>query len=199
MSATRPSGAQVAERLKQATWDSAWHPDLDHKAGEDLGYWGRRAIMRAVEYGAIFDDIKGVNAVERSHLEEALIDILTRTEFSVGQVANALKVVFPEWHTSKVNAVARSETVSVLNRAREYSYLSDPSVGLEERRFKWVGPKDFRRTDCCKQIVEESAEGVPMADLIEIQRAAQKTYFPSLSFRRHLPHPNCRHTFVEVF
>jgi hypothetical protein len=104
--------------------------------------------------------------------------------------------------------IARTETASILNQAREEGYEDIPSE--DEPLFYWSGPEDSRTTPVCTADTVDGVTGlkgqtnpnhggepVPMPDLIRAQKDLQSIHHPDLRFRKHVPHINCRHTFVR--
>jgi len=78
---------------------------------------------------------------------------------------------------------------------------ADRDLGVaDEAVFEWIGPDDHRTTDACEWLKEQTEGGVTMDRLVELQREAQRKFFPDLDrFRRHVVHPNERHSFSEAF
>lgn len=95
--------------------------------------------------------------------------------------------------------VARTETSKVLNEAREEGYRRTESLDEDDRLFKWIGPADHRTTDACEWLKDKTEDGVTWDRLIELEKEATDKFFDHLDFRKHIVHPNERHTFVETF
>lgn len=177
--------------------ETAWEDDPTQKADMgDVPPGTRQAIRHAINGGAVFQHIQGVDAQTRARLEATLKWLLLGEAWSISEIAGVLGGLFgfPE---EKAEAIARSEVVAIANDARERVYRAGP-IDMEEARFEWLSVNDSRRTKCCEHITERTEGGVTMDELVRIEREEQAQHFPKLTFRRHLPHPQCRSTFVEV-
>lgn len=153
-------------------------------------------IKEAIRDGAIFESIDGVSA--SSKLEDFFEEKLTQPQgWSLSSIANDLQSKF-DIAEDQAATVARTESASILNNAREKSY---ERLGVEdEAQFKWIGPDDHRTTDACEWLKEQTKDGVTMERLVELEKEAQEKFFPNLdTFRRHVVHPEERHTFTESF
>lgn len=153
-------------------------------------------IKEAIADGAIFDDIEGLSASEKlkDFFEEKLTD---PDGWSLGSITDGLQEQF-DISKEKADAVGRTESASILNNAKEKTMQEQ---GIEdEARFKWQGPQDHRTTDACEWLKDKTEGGVTMERLIELEKEAQEKFFPALdTFRKHVVHPNERHTFVQTF
>lgn len=182
----------------------AWGGDMD------VPEYVKEAIEEAIDAGAVFQDIKGLPGDVRRQLEDLLKDALTQPQgWSLDSVVDNMRDIWPGVDREELEVVARTETASVLNEAREEGYESRPESG--RYRFKWVGPDDNRTTEACTWLKEGSGavdeapsnfagtqnQPVTMAELKRLQEEATKFYFPNLGHRDHVIHPNERHTFVR--
>lgn len=176
----------------------------------DVPEYVKEAIEEAIDAGAVFQDIKGLPGDVRRQLEDLLKDALTQPQgWSLDSVVDNMRDIWPGVDREELEVVARTETASVLNEAREEGYESRPESG--RYRFKWVGPDDNRTTEACTWLKEGSGavdeapsnfagtqnQPVTMAELKRLQEEATKFYFPNLGHRDHVIHPNERHTFVR--
>jgi hypothetical protein len=159
-------------------------------------------VTRAIDdLGAVFQDMETVPSATISRLEGILREKMTQPQgWSLDSIVDEMGDVWPGVSEDKLETVARTETSSVLNTAREDGYEDLP--GDDEPRFYWQGPDDSRTTDACEDLkartnTTHGGTPVPMDDLVAIEADVQQEYFPDLSFRRHCPHINCRHTFVR--
>lgn len=149
------------------------------------------------ELGERFHDI-------RERLEETLKDKLTQPQgWSLESVRDGIQEDFPNLSEGQAETVARSETASVLNTAREEGYEEQPDSATF--KYKWVGPDDSRTTVACELLKEWTNPdygGTPRAmnELKRLERKAQKEDedLSGLDYREHMLHPNERHTFRRV-
>jgi len=169
----------------------------------------RRAVEEAIDSGAVFDRIESVEREvgERFHdirerLEDILRETLTQPQgWSLESVRDHIQGDFPNLSEGEAEVIARSETASVLNTAREEGYNQQPDS--HEFYFKWVGPGDSRTTDACEELKEKTnpdygGTPVKMSELKRLERKVQGKHFPELDYREHMIHPNERHTFRRV-
>jgi hypothetical protein len=163
----------------------------------------RERIERAIrDLGAVFEDIESVPSSTIDRLKDILADQMTQPQgWSLDSIVDEMSDVWPGVSEEKLETVARTETASVLNTAREDGYEDLP--GDDTPRFYWEGPADSRTTEACEELKARTnpdfgGEPVSMNDLIRAQEDVQATHFPGLSFRKHTIHPNERHTFVRA-
>lgn len=149
----------------------------------------------------MFDSIDGIEASEE--LKEFLQDKLTQPQgWSTTSIKNDLQDEFG-LDDEKAEMVAGTETTSVLGNAREDVYEEIEQRSDEVVKYKWLGPDDHRNTRACEWLREKTnpkygGEPRSMEKLVELQEEASDKFFPDLEFRRHLPHPRCRHMFTEA-
>ena len=183
----------------------AWERD------EDVPEYVLEGIRNAIDRGAIFENFETVPGTLRETLEDVLRDSLTQPNgWSLDSIVDRLADAFPGVDTDSLETVARTETTSILNRSREVGYENREDA--DEFRYYWNGPGDTRTTDLCEdlKIATGQASGTPetdfsevpggpvdMSTLVRLEREASEEHFPDLQFRRHVPHINCRHTFVR--
>jgi len=161
-------------------------------------------IATAIEdRGAVFSDIESIPSRTVERLKSILKDALTQPQgWSLDSITSTMKDEWPGVSEEKLELVARTETASVLNEAREEGYESLPG-DEDDPEFYWEGPDDSRTTDACEELKDRTnprhgGDPKPMDDLIEVEREVQQEHFSGLSFRKHTVHPNERHTFVRA-
>lgn len=183
----------------------AWNRD------ESVPEYVRQGVLNAIERGAIFDSFETVPGTLRETLEDILRDSLTQSQgWSLDSIVDRMRDAFPGVDGDALETVARTETSSVLNRARETGYENREDA--DRFKYYWQGSVDSRTTQCCEDLMiatgvesgtpetpfsEVPGEAVDMATLVRLEREASDHHFPDLSFRRHVPHINCRKTFVR--
>lgn len=177
---------------------SAWSGD------QSVPDYVKGHIKEAIASGrAVFPDIKSVPESARKRLESLLEDNLTQPQgWSLKSIVDDMADVWPGVSRDKLEVVARTETASVLNEAREIGYESMPGGG--EDRFYWQGPSDSRTTDACEALKaatnpQHGGSPVGMNELVQQEEKVHDEYFKRLTFRKHCIHPNERHTFVRDF
>lgn len=162
----------------------------------------REAVVQAIQGGAVFQDIEGVPEATVGKLEEILQESITQPQgWSLRSIVDRMQQEWPGVSEAKLEVVARTETASILNKAREDGYRERDDAATH--KFKWQGPQDGRTTDACEELKNRTNPeygGRPMSlpALVREQREVSNAHHPDLEFRKHLPHISCRHTFVRV-
>jgi len=162
----------------------------------------RERIGDAIDGGAVFENIESVPDRTVERLKEILSDALTQPQgWSMDSVVDRMKGEWPGVPEDKLETVARTETASVLNEAREEGYEDLP--GDDDPVFYWEGPDDTRTTEACEELKARTnpdfgGDPVEMERLVAYERDVTEEYFENLDFRRHAVHPNERHTFVRA-
>jgi len=179
--------------IEKRTWtDSEAVPD-----------YVKERIGDAIDAGAVFEDIESVPSRTVEALKDLLRENLTQPQgWSLDSVVDDMRDRWPGVSQDKLETVARTETASVLNEAREQGYEDLPSAE-DEPRFYWQGPSDSRTTDACEELKDRTnpdygGDPVPMDELKSLQEDVHDDHFPSLDFREHNIHPNERHTFIRA-
>lgn len=170
-------------------------------------------LGEAIDSGAVFQYFESLPGRVRRQVEGILQDNLTDSDgWSLQGVVDDFTDEFPGVSEEQAEVVARTETASVLNTAREEGYEERDAHGPRgEARllFKWVGPDDSRTTPACERLKEltnpdytddagRPGKPVDMTHLKRYERRVHKEYFRDLNFRDHAIHPNERHTFRRV-
>ena len=138
----------------------------------------------------------------RETFEDLLEETLTQPQgWSLDSLSDDIAEEFPSLSPGEAETIARTESASVLNEAREEGYESrDDST---DYIYKWVGPDDSRTTPACEELKDLTnpdfgGSPVDMSTLKRLERDVQNKYFTRLDYREHLIHPNERHTFRRV-
>lgn len=163
----------------------------------------KEGISSAInQANAVFDSIQSVPQQAQEKLEGILEENLTQDQgWSLDSIVDDMQDAFPGVEKDDLETVARTETTSVLNEAREQGY--EDFEGSGDDRFYWQGPSDARTTEACEELKERTnpqfgGDPLSMADLKRAEKEVHEKHFPHLSeFRKHTIHPNCRHTFVR--
>lgn len=196
----------------EAQVQPADHRDIEKRSwgdDADVPQFVIDKIKDAIDSGAVFADIEGVPDRTIERVEQILEDSLTQPQgWSLDSIIQRFKDTYPGVAEDKLAVIARTETASILNQAREEGYEDIPSE--EEPRFYWTGPEDSRTTPVCtadsvdgvtglkgRTNPSHGGEPVSMGELIRQQEELQSIHHPDLRFRKHVPHINCRHTFVR--
>jgi len=199
---------QLCEYLADAHRHIVWASDVDQKADP---FWDaddvvpefvQEAIRTVIDAGAVFGDIEGLTAYQQSKLEETFKEKLTQPSgWSLDSLTSALKDTLG-LDTDQAEAVARTETASILNKAREEGYESQGR--MDEREFKHVGPSDFRTTEACQWLKEQTnpsygGDPVSLEEYKQLIQEANDRFVDGHNAREFVPHISCRHTYTQTF
>jgi len=110
-------------------------------------------LRQAVIGGAVFGDIENVGGADLNQLRQNLADELTQDGWTTDTVTDAVQEVDPTVSRSQAETIARTETASVVNSAREIGYEGQ---GLEDDGFYWTGSIDDRTTQACEWLINET-------------------------------------------
>jgi hypothetical protein len=198
----------VDDVLLEAYKSQIWPAGLDGiekrvwSGDESVPEYVIKQIQEAIRAGgAVFSDIDSVPDDAVADLEGILEDSLTQPQgWSLESVVGDMTDQWPGVGEGELEVVARTETASVLNEARERGYEDMPDSATA--KFYWQGPDDSRTTEACEELKERTnpqygGTPVSMNELVRMEQEVQAKYFENLSFRKHTPHINCRHTFVK--
>lgn len=171
----------------------------------------QETVLEAIDRGAVFNRFEQISGTLKETLEDTLRDSLTQPQgWSLDSITDRLSDAFPGVDEDNLETVARTETTSVLNKAREQGYQDREDS--DRFKFYWQGSVDSRTTQLCKDLMiatgvesgtpetdfsEVPGEPVDIDTLVRLEREASEYHFPDLTFRRHVPHINCRKTFVR--
>ena len=110
---------------------------------------------------------------------------------------SVVKYIMNKGKTDKQQAetIASTERQSLINKTREYIYNQSDPEG--ETRYKWLNPLDKRTSKICKNITENSKQGLTLNELKElIKQEANNNGMKDP--REWTPHPNCRSVMVRT-
>ncbi len=209
------SGGLTAEQLKQgddllleAHKSQIWPESVEQiekrtwTGDESVPEYVKANISEAINAGnAVFQAIESIPERAQKKLEGILEENLTQDQgWSLRSIVDDMQDAFPGVSKDDLEVVARTETASVLNEARERGYESFEDSA--DDRFYWQGPSDARTTEACEELKERTnpqygGDPVSMNELVRMQQEVQEQHFDHLSFRKHTVHPNERHTFVR--
>jgi len=160
-------------------------------------------IRQALLGGALFSDFDTLPAGERNQLREFMLETLTSDGWTIDGLADQLQQLPGLDDRNKAETIARTETASVLNTAREEGYEEQ---GLGDSLFYWSGNLDGRQTEACEWLIRETnpnygGDPVPMDELKALIEEAP-THDPDMDDNLARPndfcvHPNERKTFIR--
>jgi len=111
-------------------------------------------IRDSIMDGNVFSDIEGVGGGDMMQLRNYLTESLTSDGgWTIDGVADQLMQVDGIDSRERATTIARTETASVLNSAREDSYQEQ---GLEDSKFYWTNPLDSRTTQACEWLTKKT-------------------------------------------
>lgn len=180
-----------------------WHDDTDRA----LAGFSESAIPDMVQArlresilgGALFSDFEDIPSSKLQDLRRTFVDTLDSDGWTLDEMAGELQDLQPTLTDSEAETIARTETASAVNTAREEAY---EERGLADARFRWTGPSDARTTEACEWLKDRTADGVTLERLRELIEDAP-THDDDMQDNmarpeNYLPHISCRHTYVRV-
>jgi len=160
-------------------------------------------LENAVREGAVFSEFETIPDWAAGEVQDVMLDSLeTRHGWSVDSIAQNLRDMALGLSESDARTIARTETASLVNTAREEGYRDQFG---DDARYKWVGPTDDRNTDACEWLREQTnpkfgGTPVPIDELKELIQEAptHDDEMPDDMAREWVVHPNERYTYVRV-
>lgn len=193
---------EVYDRVLWDESDAATERQLFAFGPDEVPQFVLDNLREAIRAGAVFDSFDTIGATGAEQVESALLDSLDKGHgWSINSVTENIRDAVPgELDYEEAERIARTETASLVNDAREDGYREE--FDMSEVRFKWVGP-DRNDTDACKWLKEQTNPDYggtprPLDELKELVAEAQDRFFPRLSTREWVIHPNERHTYSRV-
>ena len=187
---------QIAPPSLDAIEKDAWSSD------EDVPEYVVEQIEAVFDKGdAIFDAFESLPGRVRDVISDTIEDALTDPGgWSLDSMVDRMSSELPRADPEDLETIARTESASVLNEAREEGYRERD---LDDAKFYWQGPDDSRTTDACEALKDDTnpshgGSPVSLPELVNKEREVHGEHFPDLSFRKHVIHPNERHTFVRA-
>jgi len=163
----------------------------------------KERIRQALLGGSLFADFDTLPSGERDQLREFMLETLTSDGWTIDGLADQLQQLPGLEDRNKAEVIARTETASTLNTAREDAYEEQ---GLEDSLFYWSGNLDGRQTSACEWLIRETnpnygGDPVPMDELKSLIEEAP-THDPDMDDNLARPddfvvHPQERKTFVR--
>lgn len=161
-------------------------------------------LQESIMQGAIFSQFDTLVENDIMQLREFMTEELTQNDgWTTDSIAGRLMDLESELSRQEAEVIARSETASVVNSAREQGYKEQ---GMEDERFAWVGSLDDRTTEACRWLIEKTnpkhgGEPVPLDELKELIAEAP-THDPEMDDNLARPddfvvHPQERKTFTR--
>jgi hypothetical protein len=110
-------------------------------------------LRDSIMEGAIFNDFATVTSGDRMQLREFMLETLESDGWTIDGLADQLQQLDGVDSFSDAQRIARTETASVVNTAREEGYKQQ---GQGDDLFYWSGNLDNRTTDACRWLIEKT-------------------------------------------
>jgi len=163
----------------------------------------KERIRESIFSGAIFEAIDSIPSSRRDEFKQTFADILTQDDWQINDVRDTLLDFDPDMDNAQAETIARTETASIVNTAREEGYTE---MGQGDDRFYWAGVIDNRTTDACEWLINKTNPNnggtpVSMSELKDLIAEAP-THDEGMDDNLARPddfvvHPNERKTFVR--
>lgn len=164
----------------------------------------KERIRESIMGGAVFSDFEGVPSSELMQIREHMTETLAESDgWTVDGLADQLEQI-DGIDSSNARTIARTESASVLNSAREEGYKDK---GQADDTFYWSGNLDGRHTEACEWLVKKTnpfhgGNPVGLSELKElIEEAPEHDSDMQDNLARpddFVVHPNERKTWVRA-
>ena len=175
----------------------------------------RQRIRDSIMGGALFSDFDTIDNSRLQELQTFMIDELAESEgWTFDTISEKLQEFDSSLSDSEAETIARTETQSIINDAREEGY--EETGMIENEEFYWTGSIDDRTTDACRWLIGGTSEAeniggafdgtnpnyggnpVSLDELKDlVKEAARKDPEIDTEAREWTPHINCRKTYVR--
>jgi len=191
-------------KMHQSVWDAPSDTRMLLFTESETPEFVLERIREAILSGdAIFSEFDTIPSGELMQLREYMAETLGSDGWTIDGLADQLMQLPGLEDRQNAERVARTETASVLNTAREDGYEEQ---GLGDSLFYWSGNLDGRQTQACEWLIKqtnpfEGGDPVPMDELKSLIEEAP-THDPDLPDDMARPddfvvHINERKTFVR--
>lgn len=163
----------------------------------------KERLKDAIRGGAVFSSFENIPSSDLMQLREYLTESLEDGNWNIDGIADQIMQLDESVSRENAEVIARTETASVVNTAREEGY---EERGNEDDLFYWTGVLDGRQTEACEWLINrtnpnQGGNPVPMDELKELIEEAPE-HDPDMQDNLARPenfvvHPNERKTFVR--
>jgi hypothetical protein len=212
-------GAEEWEHALLEAYQNAFDADSDVRLADlterSLPDFVRQRIRDSIMGGALFSEFDTIPSGKIQELQTFMIDELAESEgWTFDTISEKLQEFEPSLNADEAETIARTETQSIINDAREEGYAESDMIENEE--FYWTGAIDDRTTDACRWLIGGTSEAeniggafdgtnpnyggnpVSLEELKElVKEAAEKDDEITTKPREWTPHINCRKTYVR--
>lgn len=160
-------------------------------------------LKQAIRGGAVFHEFDTIPSDQLMQLREYLIEELDDGNWNIDGIANRLQDLDGDLSFDQAQTIARTETASAANSAREIAYKEKD---MEDSKFYWTGALDGRQTDACEWLINKTNphQGGNPVGLEELKDLIEEapTHDPDMQDDLARPenfvvHPNERKTWVR--
>ena len=164
----------------------------------------KERLKEAIRGGAVFHQFDNIPSGELMQLRNYLIEELEDENWNIDGIANRLQDLDGDMSFEQAQTVARTETASTVNTAREIGYKERGRA--DDEKFFWTGSLDSRVTQACEWLIKttnphEGGNPVSLERLKELIKEAP-SHDPEMQDdlarpENYVVHPNERKTFVR--
>ncbi|AFH22386.1 hypothetical protein OSG_eHP24_00055 [environmental Halophage eHP-24] len=191
-------------QMHQQIWESGDKRLLDVPNGTETPEFVKERIRESILSGSIFNDFETVAGSDLQQLREYMLESLTDEGWTIDGVADQLMQLDGVESQDRAELIARTETASVVNSAREEGYQANDQA---DDKFYWTGAIDDRTTDACEWLIRQTNPnygGTPvqlkdLQDLIAEAPEHDDSMQDDLARpKNYVVHPNERKTFTRA-
>ena len=193
--------------LQQRIWSADNDKQLVSFTETAMPEFVKERMRESILSGALFSQFDTVPSNKLQELRKTFAEQLTDDGWTTDSVTDAVMDLEDSLSRNQAETIARTETASVVNTAREEGYRE---TGMADERFYWTGATQSeqpeRTTDACDWLIQQTnpnhgGEPVKMERLKELIEEAP-THDPDMDDNLARPenyvvHPNERKTWVR--
>jgi len=130
---------------------------------------------------------------ESETAKKILIDGMrkNKTLFSIQQDIAKVSSIETKISPEEIERIVRTESAILQLKGKELAYKEyEKEEG--EQLYKWSPAYDDRMCKACNEVGVRTAKGVPLEELKKIVKETTKKYYPLLTPRDFIVHPQCR-------
>lgn len=122
----------------------------------------------------VYDEYANIPDLQGLNVKGDIVSQLTDEQgWSLSDIKQDIEFRFGnQMGDQQIQTIARTETAAVLNKANFDAIAARP----DDPEVRWVGPKDGDQTDLCNDLSDDTQDGVPFSEFIDMARDYAKRY-----------------------
>lgn len=188
---------RLDEAYRQQVWPDSVQKSPSWEGDDDVTQETQDWVESILEMDdPMWDEYDNVPMAAGLTVKREIKDSLKQSQgWSIDSIQRRLREEFPQMKPFERVRIARQEVSGVLNKSKMAAIQArkgDPLV-------RWVGPDDDSTTELCKSLSEETKDGVPFSEMVNLLEEYAKEYEGTPARAdQGLPHFLCRYTMEIV-